>query len=300
MKTIAVIGTGKMGAPMAQNLASAGFDVRVFDIIREKMAPLARSGVTLCRDHAEAIRDANIILSMLPTSVEVCEVFDQYTVPLATPGTLIVDCSTIDFQDARRLHRRAIEKGFRILDAPVSGGTGGAANGTLTFMIGGESATLETASDMFQAMGSRIIHCGGAGMGQAAKMCNNLMLGIQMASVVEGFHLARRVGLRNDKLYEVAHCSSGDCFSLTAFCPVPDVVPSSPSNRDYQPGFTTNLMLKDLQIALQAAESAKLPLALGPVAEMLYRRLYEAGHGDLDFSAIYRLLEHTGKSLESV
>ena len=291
MNRIAVIGTGNMGAPMARNLAKAGFDVRAFDIVPEKMAPLAEHGVTACSSHAEAMDGAHCVLTMLPTAVEVNDVFDRHIAVHAREGCLVVDSSTIDLEDARSLHGRAADRGFGMLDAPVSGGTGGAASGTLTFMVGGETAALEAARGVLDAMGSCIIHCGGAGMGQASKMCNNLMLGIQMASVVEGFHLARRVGLDDAKLYEVAFSSSGNCFSLTAFCPVPDVVPASPANRDYQPGFSTDLMLKDMGIALNAAENASLPLVLAPVAAALYRRFSEAGHGGLDFSAIYRLLE---------
>ena len=295
MKRIAVIGTGNMGAPMARNLAAAGYEVRAFDIVREKMTPLAAHGITACSGHAEAMEDADLVLTMLPTAVEVNDVFDRHTVSHAPEGCLVMDSSTIDLEDARSLHGKAGDSGFGMLDAPVSGVTGGAAAGTLTFMVGGETAALESARDVLNAMGSRIIHCGGAGMGQAAKMCNNLMLGIQMASVVEGFHLARRVGLDDAKLYEVAYSSSGNCFSLTAFCPVPDVVPASPANREYEPGFSTDLMLKDMEIALNAAELSGLPLEMAPLAAALYRRFSEAGYGGLDFSAIFRMLEGAGQ-----
>lgn len=291
MRTIAVIGTGNMGAPMSRNLAAAGFQVRVFDIVREKMLPLAAAGIHVCDSHQQAMAGADLVLTMLPTAVEVRDVFERHSIRHAMPGCLLVDSSTIDLEDARRLHQRASDAGFPMLDAPVSGGTAGAASGKLTFMVGGEADTLSMAGPALDAMGARTIHCGGPGMGQAAKMCNNMMLGIQMASVVEGFHLARRVGLSNEKLYEVASTSSADCFSLTAFCPVPDVVPASPANRDYRPGFSTDLMLKDMGIALNAADQLALPLTLAPVAEALYRRFRDDGFGDLDFSAIYRLLE---------
>ncbi len=292
MNRIAVIGTGHMGAPMAGNLAAGGFEVRAYDIAEEKMSPLTELGVIACNNHAHAMDGVDVVLSMLPTAVEVNEVFDRHTAIHAPEGCLVVDSSTIDLKEAKRWHHRARDRGFRSLDAPVSGGTGGAAAGTLTFMVGGNESMVQSAMNLFLSMGSHIIHCGGPGMGQAAKMCNNLMLGIQMASVIEGFHLARRVGLSNAKLYEVAHSSSGDCFSMTAFCPVPDIVPNAPANRDYQPGFSTDLMLKDMGIALNAARAADLPLELAPVAASLYRRFSEAGHGGLDFSAIYQLLNN--------
>jgi 3-hydroxyisobutyrate dehydrogenase len=291
IRQIAVIGTGNMGAPMSRNLAQAGFAVCAYDIVEEKLAPLAKQGVRACANHADAIAGADMILTMLPTAVEVRDVFERHITPHAGAGCLLVDSSTIDLEDARNLHRDAGNSGLAMLDAPVSGGTAGAASGKLTFMVGGDPAHLEAARPALDAMGSRVIHCGGPGMGQAAKMCNNMMLGIQMASVVEGFHLARKVGLDNKKLYEVASSSSANCFSLTAFCPVPDVVEVAPANGGYQPGFSTDLMLKDMGIALNAAQQGELPLTLAPVAASIYRRFSEAGHGGLDFSAIYRLLD---------
>ena len=290
MQDIAVIGTGNMGAPMSTNLSRSGFTVHAFDIAGEKLAPLETHGVRACKDHADAIAGADMVLTMLPTAHEVRDVFDRHFTQYAGPGCLLVDSSTIDLEDARRLHQDAAGSGYKMLDAPVSGGTAGAAAARLTFMVGGLSDHLDNARPVLEAMGARIIHCGGPGMGQAAKMCNNMMLAIQMASVVEGFHLAKQVGLGDGKLYEVAHSSSADCFSLTAFCPVPGVVENVPAERDYEPGFSTDLMLKDIGIALDAAKRSGLSLTLAPLAASIYRRFSNAGYGDRDFSAIYRLL----------
>lgn len=292
MVKIAVIGTGNMGAPMSINLAAAGLSVKVFDIVPEKMDPLKKRGITVATDHASAVKDADIVLTMLPTGVEVKDVYFNEAFHHAPESCLFIDSSTIDLRDAQEVHTIAKEKGFLLLDAPVSGGTAGAANGTLTFMVGGDEQSIARANAAFSAMGSRVIHCGAAGMGQAAKMCNNMMLGIQMASVVEGFHLARKVGLSDRKLYEVASSSSGDCFSLTAFCPVPDVVDTCPANNNYKPGFSTDLMLKDMRLALSAAQQKNLDLDMAPVATSLYQRFSEGGCGGQDFSAIFKLFEN--------
>lgn len=291
MTTIAVIGTGNMGAPMAINLARAGHRVQAFDIVTEKMQPLTADGIIATASHREALTDAEMVLTMLPSGIEVKDVYFNQVIPWAPEHCLLIDSSTIDLEDARAAHRKTAQAGFNMIDAPVSGGTAGATAGKLTFMIGGDSATIESARPALEAMAGRIIHCGKAGMGQAAKMCNNMMLGIQMASVVEGFHLANKIGLADEKLYEVASNSSANCFSLTAFCPVPGIVDVSPSNNQYQPGFSTDLMLKDMALALNAAECNALDLDLAPVAAELYKSFSEAGNGRLDFSAIYKMLE---------
>jgi len=291
MTTIAVIGTGNMGAPMAINLARAGHRVQAFDIVTEKMQPLTADGIIATASHREALTDAEMVLTMLPSGIEVKDVYFNQVIPWAPEHCLLIDSSTIDLEDARAVHRKTAQAGFNMIDAPVSGGTAGATAGKLTFMIGGDSATIESARPALEAMAGRIIHCGKAGMGQAAKMCNNMMLGIQMASVVEGFHLANKIGLADEKLYEVASNSSANCFSLTAFCPVPGIVDVSPSNNQYQPGFSTDLMLKDMALALNAAECNALDLDLAPVAAELYKSFSEAGNGRLDFSAIYKMLE---------
>lgn len=289
---IAVIGTGNMGAPMSIHLARAGFDVRAYDIIESKLEPLEPEGVQAASDHADAVQTADAVLTMLPTGVEVKDVFEHSLFNHCQPNTLLIDSSTIELGDAQSLHATAKERGFRMLDAPVSGGTVGAHNAALTFMVGGDQNTLESARPVFEAMGKSIIHCGADGMGQAAKMCNNLMLGIQMASVAEGFSLAERVGLDAKTLYEVATMSSGNCFALTTFCPVPDLVATAPSTNGFKPGFSTDLMLKDMKIGLKAAKESKLDLPLAPHALAQYARFSQTGEGGTDFSGIIKLLQN--------
>ncbi len=289
--TIAVIGTGNMGAPMAINLAAAGFNVNAFDIEKGKLQPLVEHGVTACHSHMEAIERADMILTMLPSGVEVTDVFCQHIFNRAHTDTLLVDSSTIDLKTAQSLHREAALGGYAMIDAPVSGGTAGAESGNLTFMVGGEAASLDRATSVLEAMGAKTIHCGEGGMGQAAKMCNNLMLGIQMISVAEGYRLAQKTGLSEQTLYDVAANSSGNCAALTAFNPIPNLLPNTPSSRDYQPGFSNNLMLKDMKLALNAASQTETPLDIAPVATNLYQKFSDAGFGELDFSAIFNLHE---------
>ena len=290
MDKISIIGVGNMGAPMSVNLANAGFQVRAFDLVAEKVQRVSKFGVKATGSHEEAVINADLILTMLPTGVEVRDVLLNHVFDNADPGTRIVDCSTIDLSDARELHRYAEARGIEMLDAPVSGGTIGARNAALTFMVGGNLTTLDTTRSVFQSMGSKIIHCGEAGMGQAAKMCNNLMLGIQMASVTEGFKLAKQVGLDDEKLFEVSTNSSGNCFALTTFCPIQGLVATAPSSNDFQPGFSTDLMLKDMKLALSAASGADLSLDVAPIAASIYQQFSDQGNGGKDFSAIYTML----------
>lgn len=287
MPTIAVIGTGKMGNPMSMNLRKDGFIVKAYDLVETRMDNLVPLGVIKAANHAAAIEDADIVLTMLPSGLEVREVFDDYILKHANPGTLLIDSSTIDTRESKAIHEKAASAGFAVLDAPVSGGTIGAQNAALTFMVGGETQALEQASTVFEAMGKAVIHCGPGGMGQAAKMCNNMMLAIQMASVAEGFSLAAKCGLSDEKLFEVATQSSGNCFALTTFCPVPEIVPTAPSTQGYQPGFSAELMLKDLTLALNAAVSEGLDLSSAKAAAPGYQKLVDQGNGQLDFSAIY-------------
>ena len=286
---VAVIGTGNMGAPMSINLALQGFDVRVFDIVRDKMNPLEDHGIKACASHREAIEDAAMILTMLPSGVEVREVIEEEVLGAADRDCVLIDSSTIDLGAAREIHQMSAEQGYRMLDAPVSGGTAGAAAGSLTFMVGGDKTVLAESTPYLNAMGAKVVHCGSAGMGQAAKMCNNMMLGIQMASVSEGFKLARAIGLSEQTLYEVSSNSSGNCFSLSAFNPIPGLLENTPANNGYQPGFSADLMLKDMGLALAAAAKAELPLDVAPIAAELYKEMSSQGNGGLDFSAIFAL-----------
>jgi len=290
--SIAVIGTGNMGAPMAINLVKAGLNVSAFDIESEKLLPLVEHGVKSCSSHKEAVDAVDMILTMLPSGDEVADVFSNHIFNKVPRETLLIDSSTIDLRTAQSIHQQADSAGNAMIDAPVSGGTVGAQSGNLTFMIGGDVSSLDRAKPALEAMGAKTIHCGGAGMGQAAKMCNNLMLGIQMISVAEGFRLAQNTGLSEKVLYEVASNSSGNCAALTAFNPIPDLLPNTPSSNDYQPGFSNDLMLKDMKLALTAAYSTGTHLDIAPVASSLYQAFTDAGFGGLDFSAIFKIHEN--------
>lgn len=290
IKKIAVIGTGNMGAPMATNLAKAGFDISVFDLVESKMQAIAEHGITVCKSHEQAVSDAEIVWTMLPTGVEVADVFNNHLYKYCQSHCLFIDSSTIDINDAREIHQATANNGFKMLDAPVSGGTVGAHNGALSFMIGGDADSIPLAQPAFDAMGKTVVHCGEGGMGQAAKMCNNLMLGIQMISVAEGFRLAQEVGLNEQTLFDVATASSGDCFALRTFCPIPDLVKTAPSTNDFQPGFSSELMLKDLSLALSAANAAGIQLPFGENAAEQYRTLVESGDAGMDFSSVIKLI----------
>jgi 3-hydroxyisobutyrate dehydrogenase len=235
---------------------------------------------------------ADIVITMLPAGPHVRDAYGSEIGVLARarPGALLIDCSTIDVDSARAVATLAADQGFAMIDAPVSGGTGGATAGTLTFMVGGETAAFDRALPILQAMGKTIVHCGGSGNGQAAKICNNMILGISMIAVSEAFALAAKLGLDAQKLFDVSSKSSGQCWSLTSYCPVPGPVPASPANRDYQPGFTANMMLKDLKLAQQAASATGAATPLGAEAAALYQLMALAGAGSADFSGIFRFL----------
>lgn len=283
MTSIGFIGLGNMGGPMAANLVKAGHKVVGFDL--SKAALEAFPGEKAASAGA-AVKEAEVVITMLPAGPHVASVYADHVFPNARKGALLVDCSTIDVETARAVSRAAAEKGFAMLDAPVSGGTGGAAAGTLTFMVGGEADAFERARPILEKMGKTIVHTGAAGNGQAAKICNNMILGISMIAVCEGFALAEKLGLDAQKLFDVSSKSSGQCWSLTTYCPVPGPVPTAPSNRGYQPGFTAEMMLKDLRLAQQAAAAAKAATPLGAAAAGLYALMEEAGMSKLDFSAM--------------
>src|SRR5690606_9864725 len=253
MKTIAFIGLGNMGNPMAANLVKAGLAVRGYDLSPDHLETARGNGVTVAASGAEAVEGADVVITMLPAGAHVLSVYRQI-LPAAKAGSLFIDCSTIDVDSARSAHALAASAGMLSVDAPVSGGVGGAAAGTLTFMAGGEDGAFARAEPVLPPMGGRIVHCGGPGSGQAAKICNNMILGISMIGVAEAFVLAERLGLSHQALFDVASSSSGQCWSLTTYCPVPGPVPTSPANRDYQPGFAAALMLKDLRLARAAAQ----------------------------------------------
>ncbi|GAA0569952.1 3-hydroxyisobutyrate dehydrogenase [Caenispirillum bisanense] len=293
MATIGFIGVGNMGGPMAANLAKAGHTVKAFDLSRESVDRAVAAGCTAAETVTDAARDVDVVVTMLPAGKHVSHVYEGTDGVFATarPGTLMIDCSTIDVDTSRAVTAMAEKQGFLMVDAPVSGGVGGAEAGTLTFMVGGSDDAVEKARPFLEKMGKAIIHAGGPGNGQAAKICNNMMLGIQMLSVAEAFVLAKRLGLDAQKLFDISSKASGQCWSLTSYCPVPGPVPTSPANRDYKPGFAADMMLKDLKLAQEAASRAGAATLLGSQAEALYQLMSSKGNGGLDFSAIIKMID---------
>jgi 3-hydroxyisobutyrate dehydrogenase len=289
MTNIAFIGLGNMGGPMAGNLVKAGHSVRAFDLVQASKDAAAEMGVGIAGSAREAVADAEIVVTMLPAGKHVLSVWADI-LPAVKPGTLLIDSSTIDVDSARKAHALAAEHGCLSLDAPVSGGTGGAKAATLTFIVGGADAAFARGEPVLAKMGRKIVHCGGAGNGQAAKICNNMILGISMIGVSEAFVLAEKLGLSNQALFDVASTSSGQCWSLTTYCPVPGPVPTSPANNDYKPGFASALMLKDLKLAQEAAQAAGASTPLGAAAAQLFALHNAWGEGDVDFSGIIHLL----------
>lgn len=285
---IGFVGLGNMGRPMAANLVKAGFSVRGFDLSPAAIDAGRSAGVDIVANAAATAAGADVVLTMLPHGAAVLDCYrsDDGVLAGAASHTVVIDCSTIDVNDAREAHELAASRGASALDAPVSGGVVGANSATLTFMVGGEREPFETARPVLEAMGKRVVHCGAAGAGQAAKVCNNLMLGISMLGVCEAFVLAERLGLTHDALFDVASASSGSCWALLSNCPVPGPVPTSPANNDYRPGFASSLMLKDLLLAAAAADSTGSVLELGRHATAMYERFVEQGGGVRDFSAI--------------
>jgi 3-hydroxyisobutyrate dehydrogenase len=285
MATIAVIGLGNMGLPMALNLRRAGHAVQGFDVAPAAQAAAVAADIAVLASAAEAAEGADTVLTMLPDGRLVLDVY-QEVLPAAARGALFIDGSTIDVASARAAHAQAEAAGMASLDAPVSGGVGGATAATLTFMAGGTETAFARARPVLEAMGRKIIHCGDAGAGQAAKICNNMILGISMIAVSEAFVLAEALGLSAQALFDVASSSSGQCWSLTSYCPVPGPVPASPANHGYKPGFAAALMLKDLRLSQQAAQQADAATALGRHAAEIYAAFVAAGGGADDFSGI--------------
>ncbi|MDH7788161.1 3-hydroxyisobutyrate dehydrogenase [Ochrobactrum sp. 19YEA23] len=285
MATIAFIGLGNMGGPMAANLVKAGHTVRGFDLLPQHLEEARANGLQIATSAVEAVADVDTVITMLPAGKHVLAVYEEIA-PKARKDSVFIDCSTIDVDSARKAHALAASHGHLSIDAPVSGGTGGAAAGTLTFMAGGSDKAFERGEPILKPMAGKIVHCGGDGAGQAAKICNNMILGISMIGVSEAFVLAEKLGLSHQALFDVASTSSGQCWSLTTYCPVPGPVPTSPANRDYKPGFAATLMLKDLKLSQEAAKSAGAETPLGAHAEAIYSLFDSEGHGGDDFSGI--------------
>jgi 3-hydroxyisobutyrate dehydrogenase len=291
MTTIAFIGVGNMGGPMARNLLKAGNAVTAFDLSASALAPVLDAGAKSGASVRDAVGDADVVITMLPAGQHVRSVYlEGGILAHARKDALLIDSSTIDIDSARTVHADAASASFDFLDAPVSGGVGGAEGGTLTFMCGGSERAFARAEPILQNMGKRIVLAGGAGAGQAAKICNNMLLAISMIATCEAFVLAGKLGLDPQKLFDIASTSSGQCWSLTTYCPVPGPVPAAPSNRGYSGGFATGLMLKDLKLSQAAAQSAGATTPLGAEATQLYSLFAAKGHAGLDFSGIIRML----------
>lgn len=287
MARIGFVGLGNMGLPMARNLAKAGHEVRGYDLSAAAMDAAAEGGIQRAQSAPDAARGADIVITMLPAGAHVRAAWAEMA-PVAEAHAVLIDCSTIDVETARE-----VATGKPMLDAPVSGGTMGAEGATLTFMVGGDAESFAKAKPILEKMGRTIVHCGAAGAGQAAKLCNNMLLAISMIGTSEAFTLAEKLGLSHEALFEVASKSSGQCWSMTTYCPVPGPVPGSPANRDYKPGFATALMLKDLGLSQQAAGAAGAATPLGAAALALYERFAAEGGAASDFSGIINMLRGT-------
>ena len=292
MARIGFIGLGNMGGPMARNLLGARHEVFGYDVSGEAVRRFEGAGGRASASAGEAAAGAEAVVTMLPAGEHVRAVYlgPEGLFAAARPGTLFVDCSTIDVATARQVEARAEETGHLMVDAPVSGGVAGAEAATLTFMVGGREEAFERARPILEAMGRTIVHAGSAGAGQAAKICNNMILGVSMIAVCEAFALAEKLGLDEQKLFDISSKSSGQCWSLTSYCPVPGPVPNSPANRDYAPGFTAAMMLKDLRLAEAAAASVGAAVPLGAEAAQIYGLFVNAGNAGVDFSGVIRIL----------
>jgi len=287
---IGFIGLGNMGAGMAANLAKAGHAVTAFDIAPAALERAVAAGCSATNTAAAAVQGADAVITMLPAGTHVRQVWTDDVIPNAAPGALIIDCSTIDVDSARHVTAAAIAAGLRAADAPVSGGIMAADAGTLAFMVGCADADFAEVEAALKPMARAVVHAGGAGSGQAAKICNNMVLGISMLGVCEAFALAERLGLDPERFFQIATQSSGQCWSLSTYCPWPGPVPSAPSNRNYEGGFLTALMLKDLKLAQEAAAKSGAATPMGAQAEALYALFDRLGYGGKDFSAVLQLM----------
>jgi 3-hydroxyisobutyrate dehydrogenase len=285
LSRIAFIGLGNMGGPMASNLSRAGHQVVGFDLVEEAREAIAKAGIAVAATAKESVKNADVVITMLPSGDPVIKVWNGI-LQEAKNGALFIDCSTIDVADARTAHGLAAQRGVESLDAPVSGGVGAANAGTLTFMVGGTDTAFARGRPVLEQMGKRVVHCGQSGNGQAAKICNNMILGISMIAVSEAFVLGEKLGLSHQALFDVVSVSSGQCWALTSYCPVPGPVPASPANNGYRPGFSAALMLKDLRLAKDAAAAAGVEAVLGAQAAQIYESFAQKGQGATDFSGV--------------
>jgi 3-hydroxyisobutyrate dehydrogenase len=294
MAHVAFIGLGNMGGPMAANLVKAGHKVTAFDLVAASREQARSDGASIAETSVGSVKGVDVVITMLPAGKHVLSVWTEGMSSMGK-GALIIDCSTIDVESAKQAHTLAAKHGIASVDAPVSGGTGGAKGATLTFMCGGEDKAFAAAKPVLEKMGKKIVHCGGGGAGQAAKICNNMILGVSMIAVSEAFALAEKLGLSHQALFDVASTSSGQCWSLTNYCPVPGPVPTSPANNDYKPGFASALMVKDLTLAQDAAKAAGAATPLGKHAQEIYKAFDAAGNGGVDFSGIVQHVRELAK-----
>ena len=293
MTQIAFIGLGHMGNPMVRNLLKAGHSVKVYDIVPQAIVDLKSQGALAASNPQDAVKDADLVFTMLQTGEQVLKTClgDQGIFAKMAKSALYIDSSSIDIQSTRQLHQTAKNSQLAMLDAPVSGGVAGAEAGSLTIMVGGAETHFERAKPYLNCLGKKVIHAGLEGCGQAAKICNNLILGISMIAVCEGFNLADKLGLDLKKFFEISSNASGQCWSMTSYCPVPGILEKSPANQNYQPGFMAKMMLKDLRLALHAGEQTQSTLPLGAEAAELYSLFVSQGHGELDFSGIMKMIQ---------
>jgi len=295
MAKIAFIGLGHMGGGMAPNLAKAGHDVRAFDLVPGAVARAQEGGCSTAPSAAEAVKDADVVITMLPAAQHVRAVYENDVAPNAKTGALLIDCSTIDVDSAREVGEKMKAQGFEFVDAPVSGGIAAAASGNLTLMVGGSDAEFEKAKPFLEPMAKAVIHAGQLGAGQAAKICNNMILGATMVATCEAFVLAQKLGLDPQVFFDISSKASGQSWSMTSYAPVPGVGPDTPADHDYEGGFAAALMLKDLKLAADAARSAGAYTPMGAEAEDLYQRFVDRGGGGKDFSGIIKMLDDSWK-----
>ena len=295
MAKIAFIGLGHMGGGMAPNLAKAGHEVRAFDLVPKAVEEAVGKGCTAASSAAEACKGADVVITMLPAAKHVREVYEVEISPNANPGTLLIDCSTIDVQSAREVGEALRRQGFNFVDAPVSGGIAAAAGGSLTFMVGGSDDDFEKARPILDPMAKAVIHAGELGAGQAAKICNNMILGATMVATCEAFAMAQKLGLDPQVFFDISSKASGQSWSMTSYCPVPGVGPDTPADHDYEGGFAAALMLKDLKLAAEAAQQVGAYTPMGAEAEELYQRFVDRGGGNKDFSGIIKMIDDSWK-----
>jgi len=291
MARIAFIGLGNMGGGMAANLAAAGHDVLAFDLAPEALTRAEGRGARRAASAEAAVKDAEAVITMLPAGKHVRDVYESAVIGKAPRKAILIDCSTIDVATAREEVEKAEAAGYKMVDAPVSGGIAAAESGSLTFMVGGTDAAFGRARPLLEVMGKAVIHAGGPGSGQAAKICNNMLLGASMAATCETFVMAKKLGLDLQTFFDISSKASGQCWSMTTYCPVPGVGPETPADRDYEGGFATALMLKDLRLAMEAAQSVDAYTPMGAAAEELYSRFSDLGGSAKDFSAIIRMID---------